>query len=136
MASLRSTAECKHSMQLRLGKEGIIYDPITDPLPKIEEKKIKDKDIFIVVIGKRRTMVAENVASNIKAIISIYRDEVKLARGFIRRAKTKAREYPSRTPFTDLQDELNNGLGVLCAAVGIVFVTLLGCGYYIINYLL
>lgn len=121
----RYILECKENMSKQLAALGFKYNPRTDPLPTLICVDISQRKSHCISIGGTSVMITTQKAAIIENILSEYYADAKATRASNRPRKIAGGYQVSETPFTDLQKELDKGMGSIGGAVVVVFAILL-----------
>lgn len=131
--SKRHTLECKTKLSARLLEINIFYDPKLDPMPKVHTTHLGGHVTHAIEVGSLTVVVSEGRANMAMEMIKDYEQEIRSARKSAK-VKRPILAAESRTPFTDLQKELDEGMGLVGGALAIWFAILLGVGYFLLKY--
>lgn len=115
--------KCKQKLANRLSELRIFYVPETDPMPKVHQSKIPGDTTWVAVVGSLTVVISEERAKLALGMLSEYNTEVQAIRKRNYPPKVKGPDLviESRTPFTDVQKEIDSGMGVVGSILAIVF---------------
>lgn len=130
-----NTLECKNKLSEQLLKIGIYYDPKLDPVPKVHTKHLGAYVTQVIEVGGLTVVVTEGRANMAMEMIQDYEKEIRSVRKASRPPKVNGPGlvFDSKTPFTDLQKELDKDMGGFGIVLAIVFVIILFCVLYLLN---
>ena len=130
------TLDCKNKLSEKLLKIGIYYDPKIDPMPKVHSRHLGGDVSYAVEVGCLTVVVNETRANMAKEMLQEYEQEIRSVRKPKKPTKVNGSTLvsESRTPFTDLQKELDEGMGLVGGVMAIWFVVLLGVGYFLLKH--
>lgn len=130
----RYILECKENMSKQLAALGFKYNPRTDPIPTLTCVDASQCKSHCISIGGLSVMITTQKAAIIENILSEYYTDAKATRASNRPQKIAGVYQVSETPFTDLQKELDKGMGSIGGTMVVVFVILLCVIGWLANY--
>lgn len=131
--SKHHTLVCKNKLSEKLLKIGIYYDPKLDPMPKVHSSSLGGHITHAIEVGGLTVVVSEKRAAMAKEMVQDYEQEIRSARKSSK-VKRPILASESKTPFTDLQKDLDEGMGFVGGVMAIWFAILLGVGYFLLKY--
>ena len=127
MVKHKGVLECKQRLAKSLLEVNVLYVPEVDPIPRVSRSKNPDIDVWIISVGGYTQVLSQTRASQCMEMIRAYDKEVQEVRKRIRPPKVNgpALVIENDTPFTDLQKEIDKGMGgvgIVLAFVGFILV--------------
>lgn len=113
--------DARRKLAKQLRNLQISYDPGINAVPKIYRSEVPKSNNWVLQIGEKYTAIPEHRALAGIKLLEEHANEVRIIRKQNRPPRVKGPELYSRTPYTDMQKELDEGMGVMGIAMGIVF---------------
>lgn len=122
MVKHKNVLECRRRLAERLLELNILYVPELDPIPRVNQSKVPGKDHWVISVGSFTQGISTARANLCLEILREYDKEVHEVRKRIRPPKVNGPVLvmESDTPFTNLQKEIDEGMGNIGVVLGVV----------------
>ena len=117
--------QCKKRLAARLMEIQIYFDPVNEPIPQITQITTNTHVRYMLAAGKWYGAISKDRAMLCTQMLKDYNVEVYELKDPPKSEPVNKEEPISTTPYTDLQDELDESMGVIGVVMGLVTIVLL-----------